>query len=275
MYLFQLFHYIFTLNERTIQNLRNYHRLNQHLRLNSTFYMRKLLILFLLATTAAFGQAPTNSSTQITGSTAFTPNGWRYKDSTQVQAYNTTLGKFFQVVTGKQFNNYIGTATQAALNNTYTKAHIDSAINNASTQTYYASLSSGNTLTASAIQNAVIIGVTRSGPEYYSTASTSPLGNFYYYNTSAGSIKFQDSFSASGESVLVKYKAVNTTINGVSGIILTYATMAAISYPISQNSFIVVNANEDQDGARWMFFAPAGTSAKTQLQAIASTPYNF
>ena|GEM_PF-5317603 len=108
--------FIFTKNyERTIQNLRNYHRLNQHLRLNSTFYMRKLLILFLLATTAAFGQAPTNSSTQIAGSTTFTPNGWRYKDSLQVQAYNTTLSKYFQLVTGKQFNSYIGTATQAAL----------------------------------------------------------------------------------------------------------------------------------------------------------------
>jgi len=76
--------------------------------------MRKLLILLLLPL-ASLGQAPTNSTTQISGSTAFTPTGWRYKDSTQVQMYNTTLGKYFQLVTGKQFNDYIGTATQAAI----------------------------------------------------------------------------------------------------------------------------------------------------------------
>jgi len=76
--------------------------------------MRKLLIL-LLFPLAALGQAPTNATTQISGSSAFTPNGWRYKDSTQVQMYNTTLGKYYQLVTGKQFNDYIGTATQAAI----------------------------------------------------------------------------------------------------------------------------------------------------------------
>ena len=76
--------------------------------------MRKILLLLLLPF-AAFSQAPTNSTTQITGSSAFTPNGYRYKDSMQVQAYNTTLQKYFQLVTGKQFNTFTGTKTKAQI----------------------------------------------------------------------------------------------------------------------------------------------------------------
>lgn len=166
------------------------------------------------------------------------------------------------------------TTPKAVQDYTYAKAHIDSAVNNARTQVYYASLTSGNTLTNSALQNVNIIDVSRSSADYYSTGSTSPTGSSFYYNPTVGSILFQDSFTSSGEPVKVQYTTSSISIGGTSVPILTYATMAAIAYP-TPNCFIVVNANEDQDGLRWVFYAPSGTTDKTQLQAIASTLNNF
>lgn len=165
-------------------------------------------------------------------------------------------------------------SVKAVQDYTYAKAHIDSAVNNARTQVYYASLTSGNTLTNTALQNVNIIDVSRSSADYYSTGSTSPTGNSFYYNPTAGSVLFQDSFTSSGEPVKVQYTTTSVSIGGTSIPILTYATMAAIVYPTA-NCFIVVNANEDQDGLRWIFYAPSGTTSKTQLQAIASTLNNF
>jgi hypothetical protein len=165
-------------------------------------------------------------------------------------------------------------SVKAVQDYTYAKAHIDSAVNNARTQVYYASLTSGNTLTNSALQNVNIVDVSRSSADYYSTGSTSPTGNSFYYNPTVGSILFQDSFTSSGEPVKVQYTTTSVSIGGTSVPILTYATMAAIVYPTA-NCFIVVNTNEDQDGLRWIFYAPSGTTDKIQLQAVASTLNNF
>lgn len=93
--------------------------------------MRKLLILFLLVSGAAYGQAPTNSSTKPTGLTATTPTGYSL-DSERFVGYNTNIGQFFQLVTGKQFNRYIGTATQTALNSKASTASLSGKVDTSS-----------------------------------------------------------------------------------------------------------------------------------------------
>ncbi len=83
--------------------------------------MKKLLYLILLVSASALGQAPTNDSTKLVAPPAvanFTPqfyfrggNG----SNMQIGFNNTLASKWVQLVTGYQFNTYIGTATQAAI----------------------------------------------------------------------------------------------------------------------------------------------------------------
>lgn len=81
--------------------------------------LKLILISLLFITGVAYGQAPTNDSTMFTApSTPFSPQ-FRFKGTSasnqQLQYYNTYLQKWVQVPLAWQFNNYIGTATQAAI----------------------------------------------------------------------------------------------------------------------------------------------------------------
>jgi len=166
--------------------------------------MKRLLYL-LLFPLAALGQSPTNATTQIIGSSAFTPNGWRYKDSMQVQAYNTTLAKYFQLVTGKQFNNYIGTRTQDSLTTKATISYVNTIV--ASHETFYkdtTTASGANNITIPALNGKILLSVTRSGAPYYPTTNPSPTGTTYYAD-GTGNLKFQDAF-LTGEKVSAQYK---------------------------------------------------------------------
>jgi len=97
--------------------------------------MRKLLILFLLATTSAFGQ-PSPDSVMLSGSTPFTPTSYRFNGNNasnmQFQFFNTSVSKWINGVTGYQFQNFIGTATQNALS---LKANDASVVHNTGNET--------------------------------------------------------------------------------------------------------------------------------------------
>lgn len=82
--------------------------------------MKKLIYFLILIPLFVKAQAPTSDSTKLTPSTSFTPSSWYYKgpngSNMQVGYLNTITGKWVQMVTGYQFNNYTGASTQAQIN---------------------------------------------------------------------------------------------------------------------------------------------------------------
>jgi len=215
----------------------------------------KLLLPFLLFYSTALAQTtPWSSSPAITGQTR-TLSG-----STQIRW-----------IWGSSNIYSLPDSIAKVANFTYSKPHIDSLVNAASTKAYVLTVTPGiNTITDSRLINANVIHAFRSGYLFVPTGGTLS-GNSYSVNATSGTLTFANNFTAYDTVVADCNSSI--TIGGITGPYMEVASYSAITFPAF--GWIYVDSDSaNNNGAPSLYFAKEGTTSSTTLQWVISLTSN-